>query len=95
MVQAGGVNMNTWVVGNAPVGHYGYEFQEPIANTENGLEEIGRKVFFMKARIFAGQADLTDNLLDLLDFRWLAKEEMQELMKPGDFSNVRNMLAER
>lgn len=30
LLQAGGINMNTWVVGNHPIGHYAAKFAKPI-----------------------------------------------------------------
>lgn len=58
-------------------------------------EEYGEKVFFMKGRIMAGQADISKNELGGSDFQWLAKEEVQRVVSPGYWSSVRNMLAER
>ncbi|KAF2218488.1 39S mitochondrial ribosomal protein L46-domain-containing protein [Elsinoe ampelina] len=95
LVQAGGINMNTWVVGNAPIGWYQYDFPKTITHKERNVEELGEKVFFMKARIMAGQADLTKNVLGDTDFLWLTKEEVQETVTNHYFSQVRNMLAER
>ncbi|KAK5201856.1 hypothetical protein LTR16_001221 [Cryomyces antarcticus] len=95
IVQAGGVNMNTWVVGNAPIGHYNYDFQKTIVDLEKGVEELGERVFFMKARIMAGQANLKANKFGDVDFKWLAKEEVEESVTPKYWSAVRNMLAER
>ncbi|KAG8624264.1 hypothetical protein KVT40_007331 [Elsinoe batatas] len=95
LVQAGGINMNTWVVGNAPIGWYQYDFPKTITQKERNVEELGEKVFFMKARIMAGQADLTKNVLGDTDFLWLTKEEVQETVTNHYFSRVSNMLAER
>lgn len=39
MVESAGVNMNTWVVGNAPVGHYTYDFPKVIENQERKTKE--------------------------------------------------------
>lgn len=49
----------------------------------------------MKARIMAGQANLSKNKFGLEDFKWLAKEEIQKELLPGDWSAVRNVLADR
>jgi large subunit ribosomal protein L46 len=87
--------MNTWVVGKAPIGHYERDFKEPTVNSEEGVQELGEKVFFMKARIFAGQADMTGNALGFTDFQWLSKDELEKVMSPRDYSSVRNMLATR
>lgn len=58
-------------------------------------EEYGKKVFFMKGRIMAGQADLTKNEYGDLDFQWLAKEEVQDKVGEKYWSDVKNMLTER
>ncbi|PYH45618.1 CAF1 family ribonuclease [Aspergillus saccharolyticus JOP 1030-1] len=89
LAQAAGVNMNTWFVGYHPVGHYVYNFRKPAS------ELLGEKTFFMKARIMTGQADLTGNADNLTDFKWLAKEEISKYVRPGYYSSIKNMLAER
>jgi large subunit ribosomal protein L46 len=83
--------MNTWIVGNAPVGHYNRKWWE---DKEQKIGK-GEKTFFMKARIMAGQASLQDNKMGLSDFKWLAKEELQKEVHPQYFSAVKNMLVER
>ncbi|KAI9809415.1 MAG: 54S ribosomal protein L17 mitochondrial [Pycnora praestabilis] len=95
LVQSGGLNMNTWAVGHVPVGYYGYAYQKPMSNQENGTEELGEKTFFMKARIMTGQASLTENKFGLVDFKWLDKDEIEKTVNPRYWSAVRNMLAER
>lgn len=95
LVQAGGLNMNTWVVGNAPIGHYSFSFPTRRSDLQNNVEELGEKVFFMKARIMAGQANLTNNKFGLSDFKWLAKEEIESAVTPRYWNAIRNMLAER
>lgn len=96
IVQSGGLNMNTWVVGNAPIGHYSFEYLKRRPSTEReNVEELGEKVFFMKARIMAGQANLADNKLGIQDFKWLAKEEVQKVVNQKYWSSVQNMLADR
>ncbi len=123
LVQAAGINMNTWIIGHVPVGHYvtkpkysssltyipnsatpsssNTEAEKPSrAITRNPtptstLYSPGRKTFFMKGRILAGQADLKNNLLGLEDFRWATKEEVQKLVKTRYYSFVKDMLADR
>jgi len=86
--------MNTWVVGNIPIGHGQRNYREALT-TASGLTEVGSKTFFMKARIMAGQANLQDNRFGLKDFKWLAKEEIQKEVQGGYWSSVKNMLADR
>lgn len=87
--------MNTWVVGNWPVAHQILNYPQPQEDTDRGVETLGEKAFFMKARIMAGQADLQDNQLDLVDFKWLAKNEIQRVLDPRDWNAIKNALAER
>ena len=95
IVQTGGVNMNTWVVGNMPVGHHVLNYPRAIVNKEKGTELRGEKIFFMKARILAGQANLKDNKFGIEDFQWLSKEEIQKAFHPRDWNAVKNILPER
>ncbi|KAA6414044.1 MAG: 50S ribosomal subunit L30 [Lasallia pustulata] len=95
IVQAGGLNMNTWVVGNLPVGHQSIDYPKTIVDEEKKIEQLGEKTFFMKARIMGGQANLKDNKFGLEDFKWLAKDEIQKEVHPRYWSAVRNMLVER
>ena len=87
--------MNTWIVGNWPVGHHVYSYTQPKKDAEKGTQLLGEKAFFMKARIMAGRANLQENKLGLADFRWLAKEEIQKVIHPSEWAAVKNTLAER
>ncbi|KAF2086474.1 hypothetical protein K490DRAFT_74419 [Saccharata proteae CBS 121410] len=91
--QIGGRRMNTWIVGKAPVGHHSLTFPEPTL-TESGAEELGEKIFFMKVRIMAGQADLSENKTGFNDFKWLAKEEVQKIVAPEYWHSINKMLAD-
>ena len=95
IVETGGVNMNTWVVGNMPVGYQVFNYPQSKVNNEQGIETRGEKTFFMKARIMAGKANLQDNKYGLVDYQWLVKEEIQKAIPPRDFAAVNNILAER
>ena len=66
-----------------------------IAASEIKAEHPIEKTFFMKARIMAGQANIKDNKLEVADFQWLAKDEIEKAVSPNYWSAVRNMLAER
>lgn len=99
--------MNTWVIGNHPIGHYINAFKSPIlskippnrlvstSKEELEQEEYGEKVFFLKSRIMAGQADIAKNEYGDKTFSWLAKEEIEKLVDSQYWSYVRNMLTER
>jgi large subunit ribosomal protein L46 len=80
--------MNTWFVGNVPIGHLVHNYKD-LAAAEG---KVGEKVFFMKARIMAGQADLRNNKYGLEDFMWLTKEEVGEVVEKKYWEAVRHML---
>ena len=102
--------MNTWFVGRHPVGHFvsgidKYD-QSPTEKTPekkekqiqsvfDGAGDVGEKTFFMKARIFAGQADVGGPNGSYDDFQWLAKEEIEEKVHQKYWSKVKNMLVEQ
>lgn len=99
--------MNTWMVGNHPIGHLAFGYIQPklaqippnrFVSTSTDLieqKEYGQKVFFMKGRIMAGQADLKANEFGAQEFRWLTKEEIEPLVTRQYWGAIRNMLTER
>lgn len=95
LTQGAGPNMNTWIVGNVPVGHYTQAFEQPVRDAGQKAYELGEKTFFVKGRMMAGQADLKSNSMGLTEFRWLAKEEIQKLVTPRYWSMTQDMLTER
>ncbi|KAK3340996.1 39S mitochondrial ribosomal protein L46-domain-containing protein [Neurospora tetraspora] len=93
LAESAGVNMNTWIVGRVPVAHH---VVRPVFGQKDGaLLKKGEKIFFLKGRIMAGQADLTDNLHDLVDFKWLTQEELRSTLAEEYFQSVKGMFAER
>ncbi|WEW61165.1 hypothetical protein PRK78_006655 [Emydomyces testavorans] len=95
LFQSAGPNMNTWMVGFHPVGHYVLNHRNRKEHTETGIQLLGEKTFFMKGRIMAGQADVSSNTQGISDFKWLAKEEIEKHVNPQYWSAIKNMLAER
>jgi large subunit ribosomal protein L46 len=95
LTQSGGVNMNTWIVGNHPVGHRLLQYKEPKQDETGGRDNLGEKLFYMKARIMAGQANLTDNKFGLKDFKWLAREELEQQVEKPYWNSIKNMLPAR
>lgn len=85
--------MNTWIVGNSPVGYYELKHRKPVL--KESTSELGAKTFFMKARIMAGQANLEQNKFGLSDFKWLAKEEISKTVDSHYWASVKNMLSTR
>lgn len=80
--------MNTWIVGYVPIGC-------STIKPSKMFSRKGEKVFFMKARIMAGQVDLKDNQMGVSDWKWVTRGELQRLVTPRYFSQVRGMLADR
>jgi len=104
LVQTGGENMNTWVVGNHPVGHLvlDHSLQQDSKDKKDGEKQLakptqtlGEKVFFMKARIMAGQANLQQNAFGLKDFKWLVREEVEQQVSRSYWNSIKNMLPSR
>ncbi len=93
LAAAAGVNMNTWIVGRVPVAHL---VLKPVLREEDSaVEEKGEKIFFIKGRIMAGQADLANNTMGLTDFKWLTQGELRAELAPYYFHSIRNMMGER
>ncbi|EEH44727.1 mitochondrial 54S ribosomal protein YmL17/YmL30 [Paracoccidioides brasiliensis Pb18] len=95
LLHSAGPNMNTWMVGHHPIGHHVYNLRRPKPNPEAGIEIRGEKIFFLKGRIMAGQADLTGNTQGITDFKWLAKDEIPKHVLPVYWSSIKNMLEDR
>ncbi|KAJ0107593.1 54s ribosomal protein l17 [Diaporthe amygdali] len=92
-----GVNMNTWMVGRVPVAH---EHREPVyTGGENGTERrikaYGRDIFYLRARIMAGQVDLADNKWGVTDFKWLTKDELAKAINQQTMRSVMNSMPAR
>lgn len=89
--------MNTWVVGNMPIGHrtFLYPPQPKVLHQDQKNRESGEKIFYMKARIMAGQADLKANKFGLDDFMWLTKDEIQGKVEKSVWNRVKNILLSR
>ncbi|KAG8166143.1 hypothetical protein KVR01_004695 [Diaporthe batatas] len=100
LAASAGVNMNTWMVGRAPIA---YEHSEPLytggregdAEAERRIKRYGRDVFYLKARIMAGQVDLADNKWGIADFRWLTKDELAGAVDQRTFASVKNAMPAR
>jgi large subunit ribosomal protein L46 len=86
--------MNTWIVGNQPIGHLEIQHTTPKEKTP-GVHELGERTFFIKGRIMAGQANIAQNQLGAKDFKWLSRDEIQSVVHPRYWSKIRDMLADR
>ncbi len=84
--------MNTWVVGNSPVGHYQTQKPARVPVSESEEEKLGAKIFLMKARIMAGQVAFEQSQPGFSDFKWLVKEEVKKLVAPLYWKAVKNLL---
>lgn len=107
LAESAGVNMNTWIVGRVPIAHHIAEFDEvPETETAPAAKEAdadaattsdksrydGEKIFFLKARIMAGQVDLTGNKYGYTDFKWVNKDELRQTLPYEYWRSVRNMV---
>lgn len=72
-----------------------YPPQPKSTHQDQGDGELGEKIFYMKARIMAGQADLKGNKFGLEDFVWLAKDEIQGKVEKNVWNRVKNILLSR
>jgi large subunit ribosomal protein L46 len=84
--------MNTWIVGNAPVGHH---IIYPRKDEDSTKNVEGARTFFMKARIMAGQCNIEKNELGYVDYKWLSRQEVKRHVSPRYYGWVKNMLADR
>lgn len=87
--------MNTWIVGRHPIAHEKHEptfKDDDKAEGGRSLKARGYNVFYLKGRIMAGQADLTENKFGLTDFKWLTKDELREQLQPSLFYSVENSM---
>jgi large subunit ribosomal protein L46 len=99
-----GPNMNTWFVGSHPIGHIVKNPQKSLTASENTKVEADEsnpadsegekteKTFFMKARIFAGQANVDQESKAYTDYRWLSKEEVKQKVTANYWSRIKDML---
>lgn len=85
--------MNTWLIGNIPVAHQLINYPEALFDVENNVQKRGEKVFYMKGRIMAGQANVEASALGCVDYRWACREEVRECVSPREWSSVRNVIA--
>jgi large subunit ribosomal protein L46 len=88
--------MNTWIIGNQPIGYWKRSLAEDqIQTNDKGHHVAGEMTFFMKARIMAGQANLENNALGATDFKWVTKDEIKPLVISGYWSAIQDILPER
>ncbi|KAG0242253.1 39S mitochondrial ribosomal protein L46-domain-containing protein [Mortierella sp. GBAus27b] len=86
-----GGNMELWYVGRVPIGHYIYSHPKGT-KSESDVAIKGTKVFFMKAHIFAGQAQVDNK--EIVDFAWVTKQEMKDYVAPEYYEAVKDMLSD-
>ncbi|KAF7857258.1 hypothetical protein EAF04_009499 [Stromatinia cepivora] len=88
LTQTAGENMNTWIVGHVPIGSL-------TIKPSKKFNREAEKVFYMKGRIMAGQADLKGNTYGAQDFMWLTRSEIKGLVTMRFWSQVCGMLGAR
>lgn len=87
--------MNTWLVGRHPIA---YEKWNPLLEGEEGDKTVARRgfnVFYMRARIMAGQADLTNNEYGADAFKWLTREEVRDHVHQQTFEVAEHTMPAR
>ncbi|KAK0722798.1 39S mitochondrial ribosomal protein L46-domain-containing protein [Lasiosphaeria miniovina] len=101
LAESAGVNMNTWIVGRVPVAHYvrapriTHKDEDLPLSRQMQQQNRTEKVFFLKGRIMAGQANLAGNLHGLTDFQWLTSDELKDVVFPDYYRSVENMFDAR
>ncbi|KAI8052299.1 NUDIX hydrolase domain-like protein [Syncephalis plumigaleata] len=83
-----GRDMDIWYVGRRPVGFHQYAY--PAEHKKTFPEHDGAKVFFMRAHIFAGQAQVDGK--EVVDFAWLTKNELAKVLEPDYYTAVKDLL---
>ncbi|KAJ6263224.1 54S ribosomal protein L17 [Drechslerella dactyloides] len=91
LTKACGRDMNYWMVGNVPIGHYSYARPDGADRQKEG-QPLGKTVFFMKARVFAGRPRLAGNQVKLVDHQWLPKEEIEAVVAKDYWKAIKHML---
>ncbi|EJD53237.1 hypothetical protein AURDEDRAFT_81544 [Auricularia subglabra TFB-10046 SS5] len=82
-----GVDMDTWFVARKPISFMDQRHQIPV----DGLRD--EKVFFLKAHILAGQAQIKHPDTHG-QFGWLTKQEIEERVEPEYWEKIKDMLSE-
>lgn len=70
-----GLDIKSWIFGNAPIGHYTYEHEPGHPHYD---EFQGTKVFMMHAAILTPKAPVLLDNKTVLDFAWTTKEELMQ-----------------
>lgn len=68
MIERAVGNTNRWFVGNAPCGHFCYEYPPELQAQRNNF---GAKVFFQRCQLLAGTIKLETKLYT--DYAWIAR----------------------
>ncbi|KAJ1979714.1 hypothetical protein H4R34_002723 [Dimargaris verticillata] len=82
-----GDEMNVWIMGRGPVGHYSYDY--PAEHAQH-IKAAQAKVFFVKGFIYAGQARVDNE--EVVDFAWVTKDEISTYVDPQYWEAVKDLL---
>ncbi|KAK9476333.1 39S mitochondrial ribosomal protein L46-domain-containing protein [Lipomyces japonicus] len=85
--ESGGQNLNRWIVSNSPAVVHKTKY-----TLVNGQKTEGSRIFYLKAKVFAGQF-VPESGNGILDYAWLTKEEVQELVPPSIWSDLGKALS--
>ncbi|KAI8070768.1 39S mitochondrial ribosomal protein L46-domain-containing protein [Gongronella butleri] len=83
--EACGNDMDVWFVGRQPVSHY-----KQAPSRKDATD--GTKIFFIKARVYAGQVKPNNN--DVKDFAWLTKDELPNYLDNDYYKAVQDSLSD-
>ncbi|KAK9366088.1 39S mitochondrial ribosomal protein L46-domain-containing protein [Lipomyces kononenkoae] len=85
--EAGGLNMNTWLVSNTPAAYHHYSYKP-----EDKEKYGGAKIFYLKSRIFAGTF-VPQKGSGIVDYAWVTKDEIQDYVHKGYWASMANALS--
>lgn len=87
----GGDKINTWSVSNSPAAVVKYASNGVVSNDSD--PQLTRE-FFMKSHIIAGKFDLQKACNDINDYKWLVKEEIEQLVDAAYFNKISSLLSD-
>lgn len=87
----GGDKINTWSVSNSPAAVIKYDTKGKIAEAKTDGPALTRE-FLMKSHIIAGKFDLQKDSKKVSEYKWLVKEEIQNLVDKAYFDKISHLL---
>ena len=88
----GGDKINTWSVSNSPAAVIKYDPKGQIANVKASDASALTTEFLMKSHIIAGKFDLQKASKNVSEYKWLVKEEIQQVVDKTYFDQISHLL---